>query len=486
MSNLNQDIKVNDPETQLIERLQSLRSLTNIPYKELTWLVEHGQLQIFDAGNVVASKGTPIDFLYIILSGHMSIKLDRGVGPRLVTEWQAGDINGKLPYSRMTNTPGDVYLEERAEVLKIKVQDFPAMIQNCPDFTAHTVHSMLDRARTFNSSALQDEKMVSLGKLAAGLAHELNNPASAMIRDAKLLTEILTSVVDNSGSLVSAGFTNDQLNVVIQIQTRLLTQQSGNPMSPIDKADYQDKICQWLIQNRIEPELAESLADSSISISDLDKIKESISKQKINIVLKWLITNYTANMLALEMQQASGQIYRLVDAVKKFTYLDQKTEKEYVNIESAIGDTIQILSSKIKSKNAEINLNFDAKLPQVYANGSDLNQVWFSLIDNALDAIPSSGKIEIKAYTEHNHVIVKIIDNGPGIAPEIHSKIFDPFFTTKPTGQGTGLGLDIVRRLLRRYNGEINIHTKPGHTEFCVNLIHEATIPPKIKAGQQQ
>jgi signal transduction histidine kinase len=164
-------------------------------------------------------------------------------------------------------------------------------------------------------------------------------------------------------------------------------------------------------------------------------------------------------------------VYKVVDAIKKFTYTGSVAEREFEEVEPGIRDTINVLIAKIKSKNADITLEFARNLPRVYANGGDLNQVWFSLIDNAIDAIPKSGQIRIEAFTELKRVFVNIIDNGSGIPSEVLSRVFDPFFTTKDPGKGTGLGLDIARRLLRRYHGEITVNSKPGQTEFRVSLL---------------
>ena len=178
----------------LIKRLASLSGLAHIPNEELEWLIAHGNLKLWKAGAVVAPKGKRIPELWIVISGHIAIRVDRGAGPRRVMEWRTGDVGGMLPYSRMTGPPGDTYIEETTEILLIHESSFTEMIHNCPLFTAHTVHTMIDRARAFNTSDLQDEKMISLGKLAAGLAHELNNPASATMRNAKLLLEDLTKL----------------------------------------------------------------------------------------------------------------------------------------------------------------------------------------------------------------------------------------------------------------------------------------------------
>jgi signal transduction histidine kinase len=460
-----------DIATHIIDRLASLLKLNGIPQVELKWLVEHGSFDVYKVGTLIGPKDKRIDYLWIILSGKIAIRVDRGAGPRLVAEWQSGDVTGMLPYSRMKGPPGDNYIEQEAELLAIDVNLFPEMIHKCPSFTAYTVHTMLDRARNFNTSDLQDEKMISLGKLAAGLAHELNNPASVTVRDAKLLLDGLANGDAASRELSTAGLTDMQLSMIENIRKAFLTKSNGSLLSPIQKADHQDRITDWLEGNKLNPAFAMQLADTSITIQQLDELRRDIPCDMLDVALKWLISSCTTHSLAKEIENAATQIYKVVDAVMKFTYVGNLAEKEFVDVEPGIRDTISVLIAKTKSKNADITLELNADLPQVYANGSDLNQVWFSLLDNALDAISQSGKILIKACSELNRVVVRIVDDGPGIASDVTSRIFDPFYTTKAPGHGTGLGLDIARRLLRRYHGDISVHSRPGLTEFHVSLL---------------
>lgn len=453
-----------------INRLKSITSLKDIPVGELQWLVEHSDFSVHDAGSIIAPKGEPIKFLYIILSGKIISHIDRGAGARQVIEWETGAVTGMLPYSRMSGPPGDNVIDEKTELLMVDVKYFPEMIKQCPAFTAYTVHSMLDRARRFNSSDLQDEKMISLGKMASGLAHELNNPASATVRDAKLLLKDLAFVEQAAQELIGAGLTKTQLEIVKKIHTDCRTRSVSEKLTPIRKADYQDKITHWLTNNDLDPSLAEALSDTIIPVADLNKLATVVSGKTLNVILRWIAGNCSTSILAMEIEQAATQIYKLVDTVKKFTYMDNFGEKKPVNIESGIRDTVRILLSRIKSKNADISVETEGHLPPVYAIGSELNQVWFSLLDNALDAIPESGHIKIKARSELNRIFICFIDNGPGISGEVISRIFDPFFTTKAPGYGTGLGLEIARQLLHRYKGTITVQSVPGRTEFQVNL----------------
>ena len=458
-------------QNHIIERLTALPSFSSIPQNEIHWLAEHGCFETQDIGAIVGPEGRIVKYLWIVLSGIISIRVDHGAGAKQVIEWRCGDVTGMLPYSRMKAPPGDNYVKEKAEMLSISVNLFPEMIRECPAFTAYTVHSMIDRARNFNTKALQDEKLISLGKLASGLAHELNNPASAAIRDAKLISDSLDILNDASRELGTAGLTDQQITLIKKLHAACLERSKNTTLSPIEKVDYQEEITNWLTDNGLDIAYTLPLTDTSITIQELDSLVGTMPEKAIEKILKWLMTNYSLHSLASDMEQCSNQIYRLVDSVKKFTYMDNLADKELIEIEPGIRNTIDVLASKVKLKDANIKMESEADIPLVFAKGSDLNQVWLSLIDNALDAIPVNGKILITFRNQLNRVEVHIVDNGRGIPEDKISRIFDAFYTTKPPGQGVGLGLDLARRILGRYDGEISVQSSPGRTEFIVSLV---------------
>jgi signal transduction histidine kinase len=460
-------------DADLVDRLAALPHLADIPREELQWLVAHGQREVYEIGAVVGPKGQAIDKLHVVLSGHIGIRVDRGAGPRRVADWHTGDVTGMLPYSRMTGPPGDNVAEEATETLAVDIGHFPEMTQRCPVFTAHTVHVMLDRARNFNTSALQDEKMISLGRLAAGLAHELNNPASAVVRGAKMLLAGLAEADDASRSLGAAGLPDDLNDAIEQLRSACLARLDDGVLSPIELANREDEIAEWLVSHQSDQAYATPLADMGVTVEALDSLAEEASGDTLNAAVRWIAANCTTGSLAIDIEQAATRIYELVSAVKRFTYMDNLAGPEFVDVEGGLRDTIRVLASKAKSKGAAVTLDIEADLPRVHANGGELNQVWMNLIDNALDAIAESGRVDISARVELDRVVVHVVDDGPGIPADVLPRIFDPFFTTKPPGQATGLGLEIAQRLVRRYNGDIYATSQPGRTEFCVSLLVE-------------
>jgi signal transduction histidine kinase len=467
-------------DADLVDRLAALSNLAGIPREELEWLAAHGQVDVYEAGAVVAPKGTRIEHVWIILTGRVAVRVDRGTGPRWVIGWGAGEVTGRLPYSRMGVTSTHNYIEEAGEFLAIHEKNFPEMIHRCPVFTAYAVHLMLDRARSFNTSDLQDEKMISLGKLAAGLAHELNNPASATVRGAKLLPAGLDQADAASRGLGAAGLSDEQLDTIEQLRSACLAKPVGTVLSPIQQGEREDEIADWLVRHQSDPAHAESLADTAVTIDALDTLAQVTSGGTLDAALRWIAVGCQTRSLVLDIESAATRIHELVAAVSRFTYMDKLAGPESVEVEAGLSDTIRVVTSKAKSKGAAITLDVEANLPPVHATGSELNQVWLNLIDNALDAIPESGRIEISARREVDRVVVCVVDDGPGIPAEVIPQIFDPFFTTKPPGQGTGLGLEITRRLLRQYQGDIAVKSRPGRTEFRVSLLVEKEVPAEV------
>ena len=464
-------------DNNLIDRLaKTLSHIDGISREELEWLVNHGELEFNEANSLIAEKGKRIPKLWIILSGLIVVKRDHGAGPRRVAQWGPGEVSGMLPYSRMKGPAGDNFIEVGGEFLTIHEKYFPEMVHLCPVFTAYTVHSMIDRARSFNTSDLHAEKMISLGKLAAGLAHELNNPASAAIQSAKWLRTELDKLESASHALSAARLSDDLINKIKQFQSACMVKSTRSVLSPIQMSEHEDKISDWLLQHNIEATLAEPLSATSVTIDRLNELAKMITGDKISIVLNWIAASCTTRSIAEDIEKSTARISELVSAIKRFTYMDKLAGLEYIELEGGIRDTIKIIDSKVKSKEAVINIEIESNLPRVQASGGELNQIWINLIDNALDAISNNGRIDITARREKDKVVVCIIDNGTGIPQDIISRIFDPFFTTKPTGQGTGLGLDVTRRYLHQSHGDITVESQPGRTEFRVSLLAEDTV----------
>jgi signal transduction histidine kinase len=329
---------------------------------------------------------------------------------------------------------------------------------------------MLDRARVFNVSDLHAEKMVSLGKLAAGLAHELNNPASAIERSAALLESRLEDATVAARELGAAGLTPEQRAAADDIHGSCLATQVHGVRSPIAQSEHEEAIASWLDDHGVEASTLDALADTGVTIAALDAAARAIDGPALNVVLRWAATGCSAHHLTSEIQEAATRIATLVAAIKGFTHMDQASVAEPVEVARGLENTIAVLRSKARGKSATVAVEIASGLPRVRGFVGELNQIWSNLIDNALDAIPDGGRVDVRARVERQQVVVRIVDNGSGVPDDIRSRIFDPFVSSKPLGQGTGLGLDIVRRLVLHNDGEIDFTSEPGRTEFRVAL----------------
>jgi signal transduction histidine kinase len=347
----------------------------------------------------------------------------------------------------------------------------PAIPIHCPHVTSALVHVMVDRARAFKQSDLQVEKMASLGKLAAGLAHELNNPASAATRSAQLLAKALVESDDAARALGAAELEGGELAAIERIRAICLATTATTILSPLDRADREEAIADWLADHDVDDALSESIAETAVTIDMLDELAAALAADKLRGALRWVAAGCTARGLVRDIERAASRVHTLVSAVKGFTYMDHAAATpEPVDVRKGLTDTLAVMGAKARGKSVAMTVDVADDLPKVRGLGGELNQVWGNLVDNALDAVADGGRVTVTGRMENGKVVVRVTDNGSGIPAAVKSRIFDPFFTTKPVGKGTGLGLDIVRRLVDRNNGSIEVDSEPGRTEFRVTL----------------
>ncbi len=457
-------------DTDLLERLARHRTLGAAPREELEWLAAHGSLRHCDTGDVLSVKSSRVTSMFALLSGRVAMFVDRGAGMQKTMEWREGDVTGVLPYSRLGSPPGDTFAQEPTTIFVLDREHLRELTRQCYEVTSILVHVMLDRARTFTSSDLHDEKMISLGKLSAGLAHELNNPAAAIERGAALLGDRLHDAEQATLALGAARLTDIQLAAVASIRDSCAIAAVRGVRSPIEQADHEEAIADWLTAHGLDADTAEALADTAVTFEALDRLATTVDGPALNAVLRWAAAGCTVRGLSTEIQDAALRISGLVMAIKGFTHMDQAVVAQPVDLAMGLGNTIAVLRSKARTKSVAVDITIEPGLPRVRGFVGELNQIWGNLVDNALDAVSESGRVEVQAVRDNQRVIVRIVDDGPGIPTEVRERIFDPFFTTKPMGQGMGLGLDIVRRLVIHNDGEIAVDSRPGRTEFRVAL----------------
>jgi signal transduction histidine kinase len=453
----------------MIDRLAALPALADVPRPQLQWLLDHGEVHSADDGAIFRAVGEDeLVGLFLLISGRFSIRVDRGGVEREVREVTPGRVTGFLPYSRMTVPRGYVVADGPVEFLFIELEDIKEMTRACYEFTAACVHEMLDRARVFKSDDKRQEKMAALGRLSAGLAHELNNPASAAARAARVLDTARAELVGASRDLGAAGLDDTAMQALESLESA-----AGNatvePLSPVALVELEDRIMEWMEGRGVDTHLAYPLAECGVTVDDLDAAAPAFDAESLPSVLRYLAADCAVRGLMADISSSTERIHSLVAAVKKHTHMD-RAPVEPIRLEEHLSDAVTLMSSKASLKDVSVELSVEADLPAVEASVSELNQVWMHLVDNAIDAAPESGRIAIDARRDHDRVVVRVIDDGPGIPEERQERVFEPFFTTKEVGEGRGLGLDVVRTVVLSHRGTVDLASSPGRTEFRVTL----------------
>jgi signal transduction histidine kinase len=387
----------------------------------------------------------------------------------VVKDWKAGDVSGYLPYSRLSNAPGDVIADDASEVLRIPNADIKDMTRDCYEFTALCVHEMLDRTRQFKSEDLVVQKLASLGVLSAGIAHELNNPSSAVARSAKELEEAHAEVVAGARALGAACLSAQQVAAIDVLDSSEGTS-AADLRSPLDRADREDAIAEWLSARGVDAALADPLARTTVSSAELEAVAAVLGPAELAIALRYVAANLTARRLTGEIVKAAARIHELAARVKKHTHMDRTPVVDAIPLEETLTDTLALIGSKARSKAVTLELKVEPNLPRLQGILGELNQVWLNLVDNAIDAAPDGGHVTVAAGHERDSIVVRIIDDGPGIAAADLDRIFDQFYTTKPVGKGTGLGLPTAQAIVLSHRGTIQVDSRPGRTEFRVCL----------------
>jgi signal transduction histidine kinase len=334
---------------------------------------------------------------------------------------------------------------------------------------------MAGRASDVNAQLRQQEKMAALGKLSAGLAHELNNPAAAASRAAGQIRESLRCL-QNLILERERPFTAEERRVMLELQKEALTalREDKPPLNPIAQSDLEDSLTEWLEDHGVEDawRLASPLATAGIGSDRLDAIAAHVGKDEVADLLPWIEGMLSLAELLDQVEQSTSRISELVASIKEYSYMDQAPQQE-IDLHEGLESTLKMLSHKLRKGNVDVVREYDRGLPRVCAHGSELNQVWTNLIDNAIDAMKGKGRgtLTLRTGRHHEEAVVEIVDDGPGIPETVQTHIFEPFFTTKAVGEGSGLGLDIARRIVKvRHKGEIRFESRPGETSFEVRL----------------
>jgi signal transduction histidine kinase len=448
--------------------LRRVTEFADLPDDQLDWFLSQSQELHLKAGEMYSRQGDPADAMFVILEGRIQGRGEVS-GDTIVFELEPGDVTGVLPFSRMKQFTVSQRAETDSRALRFPTALFPDLVQKMPELTKRLVGLMSDRIREVTRLEQQRDRLASLGKLSAGLAHELNNPASAAKRAAGQLREILKKIKTASLELGRRELSSAQKAEIEKLEA-LFTQKDVVPPDALTISDLEDQIDSLLRshgQNDLW-QLAADLARRNIKPEILESLFASLDAETARAALVRIAASVEIAILLHEIESSTSRISDLVGAIKEYTYMDQ-AKVQNVDVVKSLETTLTILNHKLK-QGVDVQRDYQRVPLLVNSFGSELNQVWTNIIDNAIDAMHGKGELRIRTYRDDGCVVVEIADNGPGISPEVQPHIFEPFFTTKGVGEGTGLGLDTVQRIVKKHRGNIQVNSKPGDTRFQVWL----------------
>jgi signal transduction histidine kinase len=451
--------------------LRQIDVFADLREDQLQWFVSNARQLTLAPGDILLHEGDPADSLFVLLDGEIRGRRETGGGDTPGFVVRTGQVTGLLPFSRMTRFG----LTARATLptwgLALHKDHFQEMLQRIPELLPRLISVLVDRTREYSRAEQQRDKLSALGKLSAGLAHELNNPASAAVRAAEGLRESMQELRKTNKLLDDDSLSCAERSALASLEENLLDHLgSAPPLDALEQSDIEQELTSWLDRRYIanSSRLASGLVEAGVDRAWLDKVGAGFPASVLSHVLARIVYSVGAERLTREIEASTGRISELVRAIKEYTYMDQAPEQE-VDVHRGIESTLTMLKFRLK-RGVEVKREFDSNLPRVFARGSELNQVWTNLIDNAIDAMGGKGELIIRTSRELDFILVEITDNGPGIPDAVKPHLFEPFFTTKGVGDGTGIGLDTVYRIVRGHRGEVSFESRPGRTSFQVRL----------------
>jgi signal transduction histidine kinase len=435
--------------------------------------VKRGSEMQLRTGDYVKRTGDRPDGFYIVIEGTIEWTSRVRGQDVFVQSLTAGEfwghellLTGKpYPVSGRAVTPVRLYA--------LETDDFWRMLSDCPSILRNLVAIVVERFGNLGEAEQQHAKLISLGTMAAGLAHELNNPAAAVGRSAHETREIFRESSARAVKLGVLDMSAEERLVVAGLPAEAAARAVNAPeLDPLERSDLEDGVALWLEDRGVEEawDLSPTLVDAGIDVTWLDGLEVRLQEDHVGDVVAWLASEVAGDELLREIGHASDRISELVGAVKSYSYMDKTASKE-VDVHAGLNSTLIMLDHKLKKGDVEVVRDYERDLPLVCGHGGELNQVWTNLIDNAIDAVDGHGRITVRTASEDGRVLIEIADDGPGIPDDVRESIFDPFYTTKDVGKGTGLGLDISYRVIvEDHKGDIRVLSEPGDTRFQVRL----------------
>lgn len=458
--------------TQLIttEDLAAVPTLTGLPDEVLTWLLEHGEQRMLPVGAELFRPGDPADHLLVILRGAAQLWREQGGRREPFLRFEGPMVSGVLPYSRLRISAAFGIITADMLLLTLHRDRFGDLERFSPELVQRLVALMSDRVREEARGQERDDKLRALGKLSAGLAHELNNPAAAISRSASELSTRTGAEPVLLQELLSAGASPEQLPPLLALASSSAL--PGTSLSALERSDLEEELEEWLERQGVARahDLAAGLLSGGLDADALEPVLGALPVAARPPALRWLESQLTSRQLVRDVQEAARRIAELVRNVKDYTHMDRATGMVPTDVHAGLDSTLALLSYPLRKLRARVVRDYVPGLMLITGQPGALNQVWTNLIDNAIDVLPEEGTLTVRTRREDEYLCVCIIDNGSGIPADVLPHIFEPFYTTKPVGEGTGLGLDIARRIVLSHGGRVQVKSEPGNTEFCVWL----------------
>ena len=454
----------------LADRLREIDVFADLPQADLEWLASKMTVQTYKPNEVISHEGEPAENMTVILEGRIRGQKENSTDNGRTYTAMAGQITGMLPYSRLTHFPLTTRAVGPTTLALLPVSAFPEMMQRLPTLESRLVRVMADRIRETAVADQQRAKLAALGKLAAGLAHELNNPASAASRSAKALREAMQDLRAASLRLDKRQLTTEQRVFLAETDCGLNEPTEPVALDSLERSDREEQVGAWLESKNIDNPwvLASALVDAGLEMEMLEDLAQRFPPDVLRDVVVRMTASFTTTRLLSEIEHSVQRISELVTAVKEYSYMDRMAEQE-IDVHGGIESTLVMLKHRLRN-GVNVVREYDRTLPKICAHGSELNQVWTNLIENAVDAMEGKGELRIRTSSQNTSIVVEVADTGPGIPPAIRDRIFEPFFTTKGVGHGTGLGLDVVYRVVQKHGGDVTVESKPGDTRIQVRL----------------